>query len=40
MLQKRLEEFDQNKKFNAALIQCVTPFYMDLMTDQFGNYLS
>jgi len=44
MLQKRLEEFDEakgiNVEFKAALVQAVTPFFSDLMVDQFGNYLS
>jgi hypothetical protein len=44
MLQKRLEEYDEakgiNVEFKAALVQAITPFFADLMVDQFGNYLS
>ena len=40
MLQKRLEEDVPNKDFKRALIQGVTPFFNELMLDQFGNYLS
>jgi hypothetical protein len=42
MLQKRLEEYDEakgiNVEFKAALVQAITPFFADLMVDQFGNY--
>jgi len=39
MLQKRLDE-DTLLTFRHALIQTVTPYFADLMMDQFGNYLS
>ena len=40
MLQKRLEDDKQHSDFKAALVQSVSPFFADLMVDQFGNYLS
>jgi hypothetical protein len=39
-LQKKLEEDNKQQDFKTSLIQCVAPFFPDLMVDQFGNYLS